>query len=232
MASRNESAAALALLRGDKADAILRARENIAANWYLAQARPGREGFDEGQYFLQTLGRITKDSALIRAFEKLDNVATVRRDSGGRYLFREFNQPVPADLLFANVEHPEGLDWIGDPGLSPQIRWPMMTGVFTGFCLNPREILFGIDPRRRALADSAAHRARDLGHPSILSESALSRIDSAMTDPVGMAKAEWEWEMINKNGLLRVPDWIGLRKARARLSLCMAMDFRWYYYGE
>ena len=205
--ARNQLAAALALVRGDTDDVILRANENLAAAWHFESADPDNWVSTSGAVrFLRIVGTAIRNDALVREASSLEALSAAR-DKDSRY---------PATLLFANPDHASGLEWVGDRTLRPALRWHMTRGVFWGYCLSAREILFGIDPRRKALADSVAVLTRDLGHEAMIRDDLDRLIRSSIADPIAQAAADGS----SKGRLGILPNLIGLGRANARLALC------------
>lgn len=149
----NVSAGILALRQRDSAAAMLRAREIIAIARHMMRSPllfdhlRGLNMSGSGTFLIQLTGRVMRDPALVAEAERLRVLrARARADftpwwTGG------------AQLLMADPVGPVLLRFLSDTTLLPAARAAAAAGVVSGFCLSAREILFGVDPRRREALD-------------------------------------------------------------------------------
>lgn len=105
---------------------------------------------------IDRIGRITGDVFLIAEAELLLQVVRdlnpLRLGVSGRL----------QSALSADPKDPEVLVLIGDTTIVPAARWRLIESVLPAFCLNPREVLFGIDPRRSEVLQRARSLVRDI----------------------------------------------------------------------
>jgi hypothetical protein len=107
------------------------------------------------------------------------------------------------------------MDLIGDRDRPPYVRWWTIAGIVSGFCGNAREILFGIDPRRRQTLERARELAAD-----------LPRVDEWIALNERWIDA-WEAGNVTWAAGTAAPgplSWIGLRGIAARLEFCRGMN--------
>jgi tRNA A-37 threonylcarbamoyl transferase component Bud32 len=159
LGQRNLSAAVLALEAGDRGTAVLRARENLLVGWQLMSGSlgngwgTGRQILDQGATALRSIGELTGDATLILEGsdirEKADSLISL---DGGRL-----------SLAWALTE-PAGLPQAAwhSRAIPPALRARWLSDIGHGHCGNAREILFGVQPLRRATLDSAASAMADL----------------------------------------------------------------------
>jgi hypothetical protein len=200
--ARNLSGAIVAIVRGDNAEALMRARENVAVAWYLKQGTPyaatSRQLID-----LTRVARLVGDTALARR-------ATF-------WEARRRNRSALPLLYFANVDDTLGTSFVADEGLEPFSRLLLAHGAPWAYCLNAREILFGVDPRRLELIKSMKPRLPAAA--GIALDEAAAITQRLIDDPVGQFRAFGA----RHNGTTAIPPLIGLGAASARLSLCQIM---------
>ncbi len=157
----NELEGAIALARGDTSVPLMRARENIAVARQLtrtmdyvgtlAAATVGRAGAD----LLQTVGRLRGNAAMLA---QADSVARAA-EALGQFRWMSSRQPL---AFFADPNDGAGLRLVGDRQFAPFQRTRFLGAIFFGYCLNAREMLFGISAARVALFDSARSRLADV----------------------------------------------------------------------
>ncbi|MBI4499850.1 MAG: protein kinase [Gemmatimonadetes bacterium] len=157
LATRNQAAAAQALARGDKATALLRLRENLAAGRYflrtplVGQSLVGIEIIESASPDIDHIGRLTDDANLIVEASDLASTARELRDRMANSWRRD-------RFLMSDPVSPTGLRFVGDTTLAPAERWQLIAAIIAGACDNPREAFFGVDP-------SARRRTRQRGSP-------------------------------------------------------------------
>ncbi len=127
-----------------------------------------------------------------------------------------------APVLMADPADPVGLSLVADTTIPPALRAELALDVPIGFCGNGRELLFGVDPRRRALLARAELLVR--ATPRVEDVVRLARrfldqlIDS--TSSVVATLNGTRNELVELPVVLRVPGWIGLHGLRDRLTFC------------
>jgi hypothetical protein len=224
LACLNATTAASAFARGDTALALERLRENIAVGRYLARSPWGTERWlghevlkDVTRAFAAIAGR-AHDEALARESAALRD-ALERVSADARALSRVW----PA--LFANLDEPAGLRVMGDASFAPARRVDgAYTGIVAGSCLNPREILFGVDPRRIALMRRGIAALADIPRAEdVVAKSAVPRLAQWIAEPQAILA-----------GLgVRIPLWsrvfvgLGLGRFAWRLGLCGTVPNLW-----
>lgn len=161
LAQRNQAAGMLALAWGDKAGAVLRARENIAVGWQLAhaalvgQSLSGVTIITSAARAMGAVGRKTRDASLIVEAQDIGEAAAV--------LSREMTRSWRRDLLLmADPASLVGLRFIGDATLSPAARWQLIAAIVGGACVDLRELFFGVDRRRGDALATARQLAADI----------------------------------------------------------------------
>ena len=157
LAARNEAGALLHIADGDKAAAVLRARENIAVGGHLLRdpihGWLGPDVVSGGADILHEVGLLTGDRELLMEAERLG--ATIGNDGAMR------RGPWFGAALMADPRNPVGIDIVADSARPDYVRWWTIAGVVPGFCGSAREILFGVSPERRAILDRAATLVED-----------------------------------------------------------------------
>jgi len=125
----------------------------------------------------------------------------------------------PPAALFADPSSISDLQVISDTSWPPIVRWDRVTNVVTGFCLNSREILFGVDPRRLELLGAAAARTTDI--PRSAEWIALNRrwLEQWISTPSAALAATG----VRVDGLMTVLGWFRLGGLRDRLTACLRL---------
>jgi hypothetical protein len=209
--SRAHEAAAVLAAAGSNPTLVQRlARENLAVGAKLLRdpvhGWQADEVIDRGRRMLAEAGLLTGNRDLWLEAEELGRLAA--------------NAIPPVAVLrtgatMTDPSTPPGMDLIGDRDRPPYVRWWTIAGIVSGFCGNAREILFGIDPRRRQTLERARELAADL--PRVEEWIALNErwIDA------------WEAGNVTWAAGTAAPgplSWIGLRGIAARLEFCRGMN--------
>ncbi|MDQ3698876.1 MAG: protein kinase [Gemmatimonadota bacterium] len=215
LAERNRAAAVLALARGDKSTALLRARESIAAarqfmrSWVLLDLVSAIGIASRNAQLIADIGRVTGDQELIDEAEYL--IETLRRARSESYLsLRAFL------ALMAQPENPVGLRYLSDTTLAVAVRMEMAGSIVTGYCMNAREVIFGLDPRRRATLTRAAVLLADAPRSGELIDLNRRWLDTLIASP---AAGLGSFTAAAPAGLGPLA-WFGLDNLHARLALC------------
>lgn len=212
LADRNTAAAVLAIAEGDVAHALERARENASAGGQLMRSPSlldlaiGVTIVSSAAHLLAEIARVSGDHNLADETAQLRDV--LRRVRSEAYLGWSGVLPLTADPA-----SPIGLRFLGDRSLLIAQRADMSIALVTGYCLNAREILFGLDPRRRQALDSAATLMSDLPRADELLRLNRRWLDRLISDPAAALSAD-------APGGLRFLGWMGLGGLRARLAFC------------
>ena len=125
----------------------------------------------------------------------------------------------PPAALFADASSIGDLEVIADTSWPPIVRWDRVTNVVTGFCLNSREILFGVDPRRLELLSAAAARTTDI--PRSAEWAALNR--RWLQQWIGTPSAALAATGVCVEGLMSALGWFRLGGLRDRLTACLRL---------
>ncbi|MGI9077410.1 MAG: serine/threonine-protein kinase [Gemmatimonadaceae bacterium] len=215
LASRNRAAAALAQALGDKERALARARENIAVARQLMRSPvlidlvTGTLIAMRGASMLGEIGRITDDRELKDEAQLLNE--TLRRFRSESYL------SLSSFLaLMADPEEPIGIRHLADTSLPTPVRSGLVTAIVTGYCVNAREVLFGIDPRRRAALERAGEVMRDIPRAGEIIQLHRRWLEQLIEDP---SDALASYDATTPGGL-KPFGWIGLDDLKARLGFC------------
>jgi hypothetical protein len=218
----NALAGLVALARGDTATALLRARENVAVARQLTRQLDDQDAAAAALLVLQasqvirSIGEANGSPVLAAESDHLERVADeLRRPVRLRYGTKALG-------LFADPANSSGIQLFGDSTLAPSSRVVLILPAIFGHCLNAREMLFGIDPRRLALLDSASVRLRDIPRADEIVSTGRRWLARWVQDQRGVA-AE------NVNSILRIQNpsrlimslgWIGLGGVRDRMLVC------------
>ena len=160
LARSNEAAALLAMTKENRVVALRHARENIAIGAALLRdpvnGWVGPEVVEIGSRAINEVGLITGDRALL--LEALELRGAVPSLAGG---------PASAHLesysaLMIDPADLSGLTIVGDTSRFAYERWWAIAGIVPGFCGNPREVLFGVDPHRGDILTQAGDLATDI----------------------------------------------------------------------
>ena len=194
LAMRNIAAAALALDRGDKATAILRAREVISVGRVLARdplpaaARIGNGLLRTGARALGEIAMITGNAPMAR--ESIALRETVDGQVPFRGLFSIFTLAAaaasPLDSTFAKMA--------GDTRLFPAERWALAAATARGACANQAELRSGVSPLRfgtLALAESRLGDIARSGEWIQRQREALLAVERRQSGPLEPAPAFW-----------------------------------------
>ena len=223
-AFRNSAAAALALSRGDRAGALARVRENLAVAWRFYRDPAGTahmQGMlvlNDAIKDLEAIGRATGDRSVTLEATRLR--AAYIADTAARGGFAWWGPAGGRSLLFADPASPTGLAYVGDTTLAPSVRFDLVSHMLWGYCSSAREMLFGIDPRRRQLLAEAGRRLADIPRSSDWVEVNARQLSRVMADPW----SAWLYftDRWLSEGLLAIPAAAGLRGVAGRMSLCMS----------
>jgi len=217
-AGRNSAAAVLALSLGDKAGALARVRENLEVGWRFLRD-PGETAASAGWDVLATaiddldaIGRATGDESVKAEATRLQPAL------GERWRSRMVLDPYGGGVLFADPADSVGLDRVADTALAPSLRFYLVSHMLWGYCRSAREMLFGIDPRRRELLAEAGRRLADIPRSDDWVQVELRQLDELMANPWSAWRAA---PSPSPMGLLAVPAAAGFRGVAARVSLCM-----------
>jgi hypothetical protein len=145
-----------ALAKGDLATGELRARENIAVARQLDRGGTINFAAPEGVVsdaaaLLQWIGRRKKDVGLVSEADELR--AAMSRST-------TVHNSAPA--LFADPDYLPVTRIIADTALAPAVRVRLAEHTAVGFCSNPHEVMFGVDPARLRLVYEARQSLADL----------------------------------------------------------------------
>jgi hypothetical protein len=109
------------------------------------------------------------------------------------------------------------LSYLRDSTLAPFTRTVGAEALVTGFCLNTREVLFGVDPGRRIALSKADSALSDLPRASELVRLMRNDLDLLITDPSAAVEAGGGVRLPRR---LRPFRWIGLGGVLDRLAFC------------
>ncbi|MFN2399473.1 MAG: serine/threonine-protein kinase [Gemmatimonadaceae bacterium] len=215
LAARNRAAAVLALGRGDRSTAILRARENMAASRQLMRSpvlidlATAVTIANRNAQLIAQIGRVTGDAALIEEGDRLRE--TLRRFRGETYLsFSAFL------ALMADPEKPVGLRYVSDTTLAVAVRLGMVNAILTGYCMNVREVLFGIDERRGDAIARANTLVADIPRGKDLIELNRRWLDKLIAQPA----VALESYTAGTPAVFKPLAWLGMSQLQARLVFC------------
>jgi protein kinase-like protein len=221
LAYRNAAAGGLFLARGDWSTALLRARENVAVGQQLLRDpllyRVGLNVLGDARQAIAAIGRVSGNRPLSAEAERLAAVLSKARDDD-RHSTWDFL------LLMADPNALPGLRLLSDTTLAPYARWKLINAIVLGYCLDSREILFGVDPRRRDGLAKATQAVTDLPGAGALAElnrrvlgqlSAGSTLASSVASRFGQGTP----------GPVKMLGWFGLGGIRDRATVCSYSPF-------
>lgn len=180
----NEAVADSALMAGDAATAIERARETLAgARHLLSQPQlvdvlVGRVMVERGSRLLVRAAQQGDDPLTAGAARRLDALSrgAFTVDRAAQLAYRALGtRPNDGRLL----------SLASDTSLHPALRMQAFVGLFAGACLHPREVLFGMSSERRLVFQQIAQavedipRGRDL---AALHQKEFDHFDDGLTD--------------------------------------------------
>ncbi|MFQ5844987.1 MAG: hypothetical protein ACE5JG_08365 [Planctomycetota bacterium] len=213
LARLNEAAGLLAFAEGDQPTALTRARENLAvggllladpANGHLAGAV-----LREARAALFDIGILTGNSRLLVEAEELAAVIPSAGDRAAQHW-------LGAAFLMADPVDPAGLSMVADSGLPHHMRWTLLRAVADAYCDNAREVLFGVDPRRRDLLNAAGAAAADV--PS--TEQWVSFIERRLNEWIETPRGKTVSSRVRRRGAARLVGWLGMRGLGNRVAFC------------
>jgi hypothetical protein len=220
--NNNALSGLLALGRGDTVTALLRARENVAVARQLTRQLDDQDAATAALLVLQASQVIhsiseAKGSPVHAAeADHLERVADeLRRPVRLRYGAKALG-------LFADPANSSGVQLFGDSTLAPSSRVVLILPAIFGHCLNAREVLFGIDPRRQALLDSASVRLRDIPRADEIVSTGRRWLARWVRDQRGVAAENVNsiLRLRNQSRLIKSLGWIGLGGVRDRMLVC------------
>ncbi len=119
-----------------------------------------------------------------------------------------------ARALMADPDAPPGLGFIGDTRFPPSVRVLLaVRGIPGGYCLDPREVLFGIDPRRETTLRTARKMLHDVRGGDTLVMAAERWLQTVATGASSETAVP---------GWLAPLGWVGLGGVRTRAAICLA----------
>lgn len=215
----NEAVADSALVTGDAATAIERARETLAGARHML-SQPQLVDVLVGRVMLERGSRL-----LVRAAQQGDDPLTAgaarRLDALSRGAFTVDRAAQLAYRSLGTSPH-DGrlLSLAGDKSLHPALRMQAFVGLYAGACLHPREVLFGMSSERRLAFGQIAQavedipRARDL---ATLHQREFDYFNDGLTDAARKRRAA----VHDANpGVLA---WVVPRVVTDRVAMCRRM---------
>ena len=208
LAAKNEAGALLHIAAGQKNAAVGRARENIAVGGHLLRdpihGWLGADVVSDGADILHGVGLLTGDRQLLMEAERLS--ATIGSDDVTR------RGPWFGAALMADPREPVGIEIVADSARPEYVRWWSIAGVVPGFCGSAREILFGVNPERRAVLDRAATLVEDTPRSNEWVAMNQRWLDAWVSSGPTTRQQLPRW-------LVPLP-WIGLRRVADRIAYC------------
>jgi hypothetical protein len=221
LAYRNAAAGGLFLAQGDWSRALLRARENVAVGQQLLRDpllyRVGLKVVGDAREAIAAIGRASGNHPLSAEAERLGAALSQARDDDRRSTWDFL-------VLMADPNGLPGLHLLPDTTLAPYARWKLINAIVLGFCLDSREILFGIDPRRADGLAKAGQATTDLPGARALTElnrRALGQLSAGSF--LGSSAASRFGQ--NTPGPVKLLGWLGLGGIRDRASVCTYSPF-------
>lgn len=149
--------------RKDTESALVRVRENLAyaaqlAGGTIRNAETARRALSEALEVGHFIARTSRDEFAITEFNDLGVLET--NAVWDPELMQEAIYLAP--YLMEDVEWLGAFSEVSDPEVVPYARLALVQGVVDGFCLRPREIMFGINPERASMLDSAGTLVDDI----------------------------------------------------------------------
>jgi hypothetical protein len=227
VASHNVAAGILALRQRDSATALLRAREIIAVARHMMRSPLlfdhllGLQTMASGASLIQLTGLVMHDPARVAEARRLRVLGVrARADfmpwyTGG------------AQLLMADPVEPVLLRFLADTTLLPAARAAAAVGVVHGFCLSAREMLFGVDARRREVLERVGAALRNTPRMDDIILAERHHLDEWIGSP-STANAPYARLVASINLVLAMPARLRLGPLgmRARFAFCT------YSWGE
>ena len=218
---RQSEAAYLALSAGRSAEAELRARETVSVGYQFLKSplvdeeSAGAELIRVGAGDLMRIAKTTRNTPLIEQAVRLQQAMDDRsRDTilwgkgeGARALMSDAGDPSPA-----------GLALLRDPLLRPSTRMSMVAAAVEGFCLSPREILFGVSLGRLRMLDSAERLLADIPRANELVAANRRQLMDLIRDPVKSVQDDAAARHVPPR--THAPVWMGFGPMRARFLFC------------
>jgi hypothetical protein len=220
----NGATGLVALRRGDTATALLRARENVSvARHLLRQLVESGEGsaavlIVQASDLIHAVAAFAHQPLLAGEADRLARAADeIRRPMRQHYRAR-------ALALFADPADPAAVRFMKSTALSPTARASLQASAILGHCLNAREVLFGIDPRRAALLDSVNDALSDIPRAADLVDADRRWVRWWLADQRRAAAQNLATvaEPTRPSLLIRSLGWIGLGAVRDRMLFCRA----------
>ena len=184
----NAAAVDSALARGNVQQAMIHARENVAATrHYLDQPIPvdllvGRNLGIQGARLVQRVALISGEPATVSRAKQLE--ALLRQSFVSQPLYSRLYR------YGRDAESTSLLALASDRSVHPALRLSTLEGAVNGACLNTREMLFGPAPERRKLLDDLARAVADIPRANELVPNArrsLAYFEAGSTDSLALA---------------------------------------------
>ena len=212
----NVAEADSSLVHGDTADALLRARENVAAARQLfAQPRVldalvGRTLLRDASKLLARAALQAQEPSLHSAALRLQNGAQALDIGGGRALL----------MGGASVSDEQLLALARDRKAHPASRLLAVEKAVAAACLNTRDVLFGPSAERFQLVDGMIADLSDIPRANELRRLYDHRLSQLAHDPSAILGREWKRSTINEplsEALLRL---VVPARVQARIDVC------------
>ena len=212
LARLNEAAGMVAFAEGNRPTAVTRARENLAVGGVLladpANGHLAGDVLREARAVLFDIGILTGNSDLLVESEELAAVLPPSDLAAQHWLGAAFLMADPLDSA--------ALSMVADSGLPHHMRWSLLRAIADGYCGNAREVLLGVDPRRRDLLTAAGAAAADV--PS--TEQWVRLIERRLDEWIEAPRGKIVSSRVRRRGAARLVAWLGMRGLGNRVAFC------------
>jgi serine/threonine protein kinase len=188
---------------------------------------PAWEEYDRGVSLAMLGARLLLDYAKRARDVQLTEAAAVALTQGVEERQARWDRRDHFAFLWAstgNLSDPEEvIGMMRDSRYHRYERWVAVEAMATSYCLNAREILFGINPVRHAYLDSIAQRATPESRRWIAMQQ--RRLNGWMTDPRAQLGIEVFERRLRPSVSDDVMGWLGFADLRARLQHCRSEPY-------
>lgn len=209
----------LALSAGRVAEAEARARETISVGFHFLRSpvggeeRLGVQAITAGAADLMQVARV---SANTRLLSEATDIAALADASRQENQFQGGSLGLWALMSNPEDETPPGLVLLRDQHLRRSLRMILVNAAVSGFCLDPREVLFGVSRRRSAMLDSAERLVADIPRSAEWVSAQRAELAALIADPAAAIR-ERRAQVYAREGV-SLP--LSFGAMRARLQFC------------
>ena len=199
------------------------AATKVLASPMIEEAGDGLQLADVSMTLLNEVARATNDASLARAVASARGASAllhrVQYVDVGRHWLKLW--AFAGDVSDAS----QAPRLVGDARLRPSERWFGVAAIVTAYCMNAREILFGVSPARRSMLDSAARLAADIPRTKEWVDAQRQQLERWIESP--REALALSVDVDRKGTRSNLVAWLGFGDLNARMSYCARRQYRY-----